>query len=102
MAQNQSKSRFMEIQELLKNYIGNKSEKPLITYGEWQHLVGKFTDKLDAVRKENGFKKLGAKFYSVKMAQSGLKTVRDLYWFYAYCNDAKNFSKCWWWSLKAK
>lgn len=91
----------MEIKEILQNYIERQKEKPKINYGEWQELVGKFTDKLDALRVENGYKKLGARFYAIKMGEAQLST-QDLYWFYRYCEDAKHFGKCFWWSLKAK
>lgn len=91
----------MDIKEIIKTYIESKKNQPKITFGEWQELVGKFTSKLDSVREENGYKKLGAKFYSIKMAEAKL-TTQDLYWFYRYCEDAKNFSKTWWWALKAK
>jgi hypothetical protein len=91
----------MELKEILNNYIERLKEKPKLHFGEWQELIGKFTSVLDGIREQNGFKKLGAKFYSIKMAQAKL-TTKDLYWFYRYCEDAKDFSKTWWWSLKAK
>lgn len=91
----------MELKELLDNYIQNLKERPKVQFGEWQELVGKFTLKLDGAREQNGYKKLGPKFYSIKMAEAKLST-QDLYWFYRYCEDAKDFGKCWWWALKAK
>lgn len=91
----------MHLKEILENYINKLQEKPKLNYGEWQELVGKFTDRLDENRVKNGFKKLGPRFYSIKMAESKL-TTQDLYWFYRYCEDAKDFGKTWWWSLKSK
>ena len=91
----------MELKEILRNYIDKYKERPPMMHGEWQELVGKFTTILDGVRQKNGYKRLGAKFYSIKMAEAKLATP-DLYWFYRYCEDSNNFSKTWWWALKAK
>ena len=90
----------MDIKEIIENYkIKNKSDT---TVSERADIVKKFVDKLNTSRKKNGFKELPARFYAVKMAQSGLKSNFDLYWFYKYCDETKNFDKTWWWSLKAK
>lgn len=90
----------MDIQEILKNYkIGRDTNAPK---SERAELVGKFVDRLNKSRIENNYKPLPARFYAVKLAQSGLKTNGDLYWFFAYCDETKNFDKTFWWSLKSK
>jgi len=89
----------MQIQEILQNYIIQKKENT--PRSERAELISKFEKRLNPPRIEAGMKPLSAGFISMKMAQSKLST-QDLYWFYRYCDDAKNFSSCWWWSLKAK
>lgn len=66
-----------------------------------QELIKKFVDRLNADR-GGKFRPLSPAFIASKMYQSGLKNDFLLNWFYGYCNDAKNFSKCWWWSLRAQ
>lgn len=91
----------MEIKELLKNYqLKQRDEKT--PRSEREEVLKKFTDKLNADRVASGRKPLGGGFYAIKMAQSGVKTKSDLYWFYRYCEDAQNFSSTWWWSLNPK
>lgn len=63
-------------------------------------LITLFIDRLNSDRRSSGRKNLSAGFYVMKMVQSGIKSQMDLEWFYGYCNDAKNFSSCWWWSLR--
>lgn len=93
----------MEIQEILKTYIENSEKrKDSFEKSERAEIVKKFVDKLNALRESAGYKKLPPSFYAIKMAESGLKSNTDLYWFYRYCEDAKDFGKCWWWSLKVK
>lgn len=89
----------MNIQEIIKIY---KDQKEEIKISERSELVKRFIDKLNTNRVDNGFKKLPASFYAIKMADAGLKEVSDLYWFYRYCEDGRDFSKTWWWSLKVK
>ncbi len=87
----------MEIKDLLEKYKTN--DKNTVQKSERAELVKKFVDRLNGDRLSSGFKALPASFYAVKMAQARLST-NDLYWFYRYCQEAKSFSKCWWWSLK--
>ncbi len=91
----------MQIQDLIENY---KVGKPTKTFqkSERAEIVKQFVDRLNADRVVMGYKPLRASFYAIKMAESGLKTNSDLYWFYRYCEEAKDFSKTWWWSLKVK
>ena len=89
----------MEIKEILKTYEIGK-QKGNFQKSERAEIVKKFVDKLNAEREQNNYKKLPAGFYAIKMAESGLKTNHDLYWFLRFCEDAQNFSKCWWWALK--
>ncbi len=93
----------MEIQEILKTYIENsEKKKDNFEKSERADIVKKFVIKLNEARKIANYKELPASFYAIKMAESGLKTNSDLYWFYRYCEDAKDFGKCWWWSLRGE
>lgn len=88
--------------ESISQYLSlpiEKKEKPLYPR---QELIKKFVDRLNASRLEGGYKPLTARFIATKMYQAGLKDDFDLWWFWGWCNDSKNFSSCWWWSLKAK
>ena len=87
------------LEEILKDYkIKNKSS---FQKSERAEIIKKFVDRLNADR-IGKYEPLPASVYAIKMAEAGLKTNTDLYWFYRYCDDAKNFSRCWWWALKAK
>ena len=90
----------IDIEQQLNRFraIRDTKAKPLTQRNE---VIKKFVDRLNADRRKVGFKELSPRFYAIKMAQSGLKSVWDLEWFYAYCDDAQNFSSTWWWSLKA-
>lgn len=90
----------MHIGEILKEYSLSKNEKT--PPSERHELVSKFAKKINEKRIADGLKPLQSGFLNKKMADAGLKTNSDLYWFYRYCEEAKNFDKCWWWSLKAK
>ena len=85
------------LKELIEKYKNNKQQSE-VRKSERAELVKKFVDRLNAGR-TGKYKPLPASFYAIKMAQAGL-SLHDLYWFYGYCNDANDFSKCWWWSLK--
>lgn len=89
------------IQDLITKYkeLKHSENQPI---SERHELVEKFAKKINESRARDGLKPLRNAFLNKKMADAGLKTNQDLYWFYAYCNDAKNFDKCWWWSLKVK
>ncbi len=67
-----------------------------------QELIKQFVDILNRDRIENNMRPLSAAFIASRMYQSGLNTDFLLHWFFGYCKDAKNFSKCWWWALKHK
>lgn len=85
------------ISDLLKKYKGNiPSEKVLYPR---QEIIKMFVDRLNSERGSD-FKPLSPAFVASKMYTAGLKTNWDLWWFWGYCKEAKNFSKIWWWSLK--
>lgn len=67
---------------------------------ERQEIIKMFADRLNADRGK--LKPLNPAFISMKMNDAGVKDKSDLYQFYGQCKEAKNFSKYWWWSLKAK
>lgn len=75
-----------------------------------QEIIKKFVDRLNEDRKtakdkDNKpmkLKPLEPSFVASKMYDSQLNTNRALLWFYGYCDEAKNFSSTWWWSLKAQ
>ncbi len=83
--------------ELLQNY---KIDDSKVLYPR-QELIKKFVDRLNASR-IGKYPPLKAGFVASRMYRAGLKDDMDLNWFYGYCDDAKNFSSCWWWSLKAQ
>jgi len=64
---------------------------------ERQEITKKFVDRINAERKKDGFKALSPTVFGVRLAK--IKT-RDLYKFYSECEEAKNFSKYFWWKLK--
>lgn len=90
----------MEIKDLLERYK-TIQPKPIHT-SERAELVKKFVERLNYDRVQSGRKALPASVYAIKMANAGLKSNHDLYWFFAYCDEAKNFSATWWWALNPK
>lgn len=78
----------------------NKNEQKTIS--ERHEIVSKFSDKINGNRVRDGLKPLNNAFLNRKMADAGLRTNFDLYWFFKYCDETKNFDKTWWWSLKTK
>lgn len=88
----------MHISDILSRY--KQTTKPTKVLYPRQEIIKKFVDRLNSSRTESNLKPLPASVYAIKMYQSGLEDDQDLNWFYGYCNDAKNFSSCWWWSLK--
>lgn len=90
------------IQDIINKY---KEEKDItsnvVPISERHELVSKFSEKINTKRVADGLKPISNGFINMKMAQSGLKTNTDLYWFFAYCEESKNFDKTWWYSLKA-
>ena len=90
------------IQELLSKYKESKYIDENQAISERHELVKKFADKINAKRIQDNMKPLQNSFLNKKMADAGLKSNGDLYWFYRYCEEAKNFDKTWWWSLKSK
>lgn len=92
---------YSSLQEILEKYKEkNKNEETPIS--ERHELVSKFSKKINEKRIADGLKPISNGYINMKMTQSGLKSNGDLYWFYAYCDETKNFDKTWWWSLKAK
>lgn len=92
------------IQDILTKYKENEEKKSgeQISISERHELVSKFSEKINANRIRDGIKPLNNAYINMKMAQSGLKSNFDLYWFYKYCDETKNFDKTWWWSLKVQ
>lgn len=90
------------IQEIITKYSESKdkNKNEIHAISERHELVSKFSEKINESRKRDGLKELPNAFLNKKMADAGLKTNHDLYWFFAYCNETKNFDKTWWWSLK--
>lgn len=88
------------LENIILNYkIGREDTS---SRSEREEILTKFIKKLNEARTLSGYRPLRSAFYAVKMANAGLKTTSDLYWFYRYCEDANDFSKCWWWSLNSK
>ena len=90
---------YQKMSDILKSVDIKRLEKPL---NKRQEIIKMFVDKLNSDRVLSGRKELPASFYAMKMYDAGLKTDFLLWWFWGYCKDAKNFSSCWWWSLKVK
>lgn len=89
----------MDFQQILQSY--QKEQQPTKAQkSERAEIVKKFVDRLNEDRIKSGYKPLPASVYAIKMAETGLKTNSDLYWFWGFCNDAKHFSKCWWGTMK--
>lgn len=62
-------------------------------------LIQFFVDRLNEDRKPP-YKPLTVKIVAVKLGH--LKKLDDLYFLKSYCSQAKNFSSCFWGSLKVK
>lgn len=62
-------------------------------------LIEFFTQKLNEERLPP-FKPLTVRAVAVKLGH--LKKLDDLYYLKSYCLGAKNFSKCFWWSLRSR
>ena len=94
------------IQELLSKYReGNYNEQDReekLPISERHELVKKFADKINANRIRDNMKPLQNAHLNKKMADAGLKSNFDLYWFYKYCDETKNFDKTWWFALNPK
>lgn len=90
------------IKDLLQKYnLLQPEEKPLAKT-ERQEIFNKIVAILEEDRKRSGRKPLGAGFYAIKMARSGIKTTQDLYWFHGYLSDSKNYAATFWWSTNPK
>jgi hypothetical protein len=76
-------------------------DSPRKCLNQRQELIKLFVEKLNADR-VGKYKPLSPKFIASKMAMAGIKDNQDLYWYYKYCEDAKNFGACWWGSMKSK
>lgn len=90
---------FRDLVENKKLLDKNATHKSLSYRSE---LIKKFVDRLNEDRKLGGYKPLNPGFVASKMYNAGMRTDFLLNWFYGYCNDARHFSKCWWWSLNPK
>ena len=62
-------------------------------------IIKRFVDRLNESRQVSGYNPLSPAFIASKMYVAGLKSDYLLSWFYGYCDEAKNFSATWWWSL---
>lgn len=91
----------MQIKEILQNYRIQVEVKGQAK-SRREEVINNFIEILNSDRLSNGYPKLSAGFIVSKMARAGIKSEQDLYWFYRYCEDAKNFSSTWWWSLDAR
>ena len=92
------------IQDIITKYKESKAENKneIQPISERHELVSKFTKKINENRIRDKMPPLKNSFINMKLTQSGLKSNGDLYWFFAYCNETKNFDKTFWYSLKAK
>jgi len=88
--------------ELLKDKKVEDLKHKTNTLNERQELIKKFVDRLNLDRSNGGYKPLSPSFYASKMYDAGLNSNFLLWWFWGYCNDSKNFSSTWWWSLNPK
>lgn len=84
-----------KISENLTLSLPKKSTKG----GHRGELIQFFTDRLNEDRKPP-FKPLTNKIIAIKLGH--LKKLEDLYFLKSYCSQAKNFSSCFWYSLKPK
>lgn len=92
------------IQDILSKYIESKDEntRERQPISERHELVSKFSEKINTSRIRDGLKPLPNAFINKKMADASLRTNFDLYWFYKYCYETKNFDKTWWWALRGR
>lgn len=86
----------MDIKTLLENRRIERREN--IT-SERAEILEKFVDKLNTFRRQDGFKPLPVKSYAVMLGHLDTRDLRD---FYKDCENAKHFSKYFWWALKPK
>lgn len=84
------------------------TEKRGIT-NERQSIIKQFLDRLNADRIGKKHPKTGKElkpitpaFVSSRMAKVGVRDNQQLYWFLGFCNDAQNFSSCWWYWTKTE
>lgn len=87
------------IKDILQKYI-LPEQKPAKT--ERQEIMDIIIAVLQEDRKKNGYKPLDVGTYAIKMAQAGIKTTAQLYWFHGYLNDSKCYSATWWWYIREK
>lgn len=62
-------------------------------------LIQYFHDRVNETRDGKKYKKLKMGFFAAKLSHLSLT---DLYYFKRVCEDAKDFSKYFWWSLDEK
>lgn len=62
-------------------------------------LIEEFVARLNLERKGTKYKPVTGRQIAVKTAHLKLP---DLYYFWSVCKEARNFSKCFWGSLKVK
>ena len=92
-------SRFENGGRAPKNLDAKAPESRKGANSERASLIGFFTDTLNLTRDGKKYKKLS---YSRIGALLSHLSVRDLYYLKRYCEEAKNFSSCFWWSINPK
>lgn len=87
--------------EKLGNLFGDRYKKPPAKDRKTERgeLIRYFHDRINATRDGKTFKKLKMGFFATKLSHLSLQ---DLYYFKRVCDDAKDFSKYFWWSLDSK
>lgn len=90
------------IADIIQNLNLAKIEKKQKYLYPRQEILKMFVDEINGARLEGGFNELSHSFIVTKMYDAQITSDFLLYWFYGYCKDSKNFSKCWWWSMKSQ
>ena len=83
--------------DLTKGYEIKAAPK---VHSERAELLQNFLDRLNAER--GNYKPLTAARLSMMLSDSQLKTNSDIYAFYRQCQNARHFSKFFWYSLRTK
>lgn len=88
--------------ELVTDYleiIRRRRAQKGLPRNEREEMLELFMAKLNAARIKDGFSKLS--YGRLAKALQGVPTA-DLYAFYRQCEQAKSFSRYFWWALKPK
>ena len=77
----------------ISDYISpEKKEKSL---PEIQDTIKLFVDRINADRKEHGYKEYPASFIASRMYMAGYKTKSQMRMLYGSCDDSVNFGAFW-------